>query len=369
MLTQIAEKKKTSRDTKKLLFFPWRFSQKTVFLINKYLKNRDLSTTLYLTSQTSKLTDFQETFYRNLKINFPPDNYTLRTLAKRLLEENSPCRIISDVEKYVRLARLLRRNRAFWPGCSLPGMAVALSNFIREIKVHTSQNFDQLRHCGESYPWKYEENRRILSTALKVMEEYQNELAKERLLDEEDIYRQACFYVEQLPYRFFIVEGFYELPAYQRDFLLKILSYLPQGVFAFRQKEGMPVDVQNLILLPTLKEVKLADNWEEINLSDEGPGAVPHCWQYPTQEEEVKGIISLIHEALTDHPEWRPEDCLVVFPEMPKYRSMVKRIFNRYHLPYEMTPGFLLKEEASVSCLLELIRLAESFSWERLMAI
>ena len=359
-----------NRDDYHLVLFPFSFYGKTRYLIETYLKGKNLQSLVYLTAHTGKIVDFKTELFLTLKAPVPPDTFTLRSLAKKLVEEHSSKRLISSVEKYIRLVRLVSRCSPDIPGFSLLGMVTAISQFIREIKVHSSvSQLDWIFSRVASYPWKYEESKKKAMVAVKIFSAYQNELEKENLLDQEDIYRQATSYVKHLPYSHFLVEGVYEIPAYQQEFLAALFTHIPSGVFAFVDGTSAPIDVRTLILSQTLKTLQQFRTWQEKSFSSPPSNENIICWQFPSVEEEVKGIITMIKQFLEEHPESRLEDCLVAFPEMLAYRALVKRLFARYQIPCEIVPGVALTEEPAINSLLDVFHFLETWSWEALMSI
>ncbi|HOL67468.1 MAG TPA: PD-(D/E)XK nuclease family protein, partial [bacterium] len=355
---------------RRLLLFPLSFPRKTEFVLKHYLAGQDWPSLLYLTTHVSKIVDFKTTLLKVLRVNLPPDCFTLQSLAKKLVEENSPRRLISRLEKYTRVAKLVRRHRLASGRHSFSGLSLSVSNFIQEIKVHTRNlHLEEIRQTVSHYSWKYEESRQQALAALEIMEAYENDLEKEQLMDPEDIYRQAIPFVKFLPYSSFLVEAVYEVPAYQQDFLLSLLRQIPSGILSFTDGAGVPVDVAAYMLSDTMRTLHEGLSWKQEHLSLNSAEKLPICFQFASMEEEVKGIISLIGDYLRQHNDGCPEDCLVVFPEMLKYRPLVKRLFGRYQVPCEIIPGLALDQEPSVSILLELFRLVDTFSWERLMAI
>ncbi len=347
-----------------LLLFPFNHPGKTDLLIEEFLQNPQK--TLYITSHISKIDDFQLRFYRIKKSSILPQIFTLKNFAQKLIYENSPKRIISEVEKFIKIVELVKKNRV---ETNIPGIAQAICNFIKDIKISFENEVDIsfVEEKVKTYPWKYPENAEQIMMAVKILKEYQQYLEENNLIDSEDIYRESSKFVKGNIEENVIFEGIYEIPYYQRNFVKEIIQNSQRTIFSILYDKKASVDVREKIIEKTVSFLEEVTRWEKREFLSSEKNENVECYHFPSVEEEVKGMVKLILEYLKSGISY--EEIMLVFPNMPQYRPTIKRIFSRYSLPVEMIPGYILREEPSVNSLLEIFNFVESFSWENLMSI
>ncbi|MCX8083143.1 MAG: PD-(D/E)XK nuclease family protein [bacterium] len=357
---------------KKLLLFPFNRKDKTDILIQQFIK--EPLETLYITPHVSKINDFKIRYYRNRQKNpLLPSTHTIKTLALNILNSESEKRVISDVEKYIVILEMLKDHKIeerfrYTP----PGMALAIANFIKDVKISTediSLSFKTIKEKINSFDWKFGYNCSIVLFAFDIMERYTEYMKKNNLLDMEDIYKEAVDYVRYLKFKELVFEGFCEIPYYQRRFVSNLIDNIPSVVFSFPYDENVSIDVKELILNNTYSWLKKLTQWKEDIYQKENRQPEVECYNFSTQAEEVEGIVSIIGKELEKHPDWTLNDIMTVFPSMPSYRPIVQRVFKRYNLPSEILPGYSLNQDTSISTLLEFFVFKETYDWGTLMNI
>lgn len=375
-------------EMKKLLVFPFSYRNKTETLLAESVKGFPPGI-LYVAPHMSKVRDFKMRYHA-----FFPDNsllpvaQTIKTLALSLLDRHSEKRIISEVEKYVIILQILKKEKAVNHNPSqdtlrvkekktggrfrhtLPGIALAISHFIKDVKISTAGrvSFEAIRKNVREYEWKFDYNLSLLLFAVEVMEDYGKLLEKEKLMDMEDIYDAAAGYAGELKFNGMIFEGFSEMPPYQQRFISELNEKMPDVCFSFCYDEGVSADARELILDKSFSRLRDICRWEEKKFkTGEKSRKKIECYNFSSQPEEVKGIAEIIHRHIAANPGITLNDVMTVFPSMPSYRPVVQRIFRRYGIPCEILPGYSLSRNSSVSTLMELFAFRDSYDWEVLM--
>ncbi|MCM8762515.1 MAG: PD-(D/E)XK nuclease family protein, partial [Candidatus Omnitrophica bacterium] len=296
----------------------------------------------------------------------------LKTFALEILNRTSEKRVISDVEKFIIILDILKNIKSDEQfRYTLSGMALAISHFIKDIKISTEDliSFEEIRKELNSFEWRFNYNRSIVLFAVDVMEEYIDYMERHKLIDMEDIYKEVLGYVGDLKFDKVIFEGFCEIPRYQRRFIRALINNTPSVVVSFSYDKDVSIDVKELILDDTYLFLKSICNWKEQQFEKEFREPVVECYNFSTQVEEVKGIVCLISEKLRKHKGWTLNDIMTVFPSMLSYRNVVQRIFERYNIPCEILPGYSLIYETSISTFLEFFAFKNSYDWGTLMNI
>ncbi len=355
---------------RKLLVFPFSYRNKTETLLAGFQK-RLTAETLYVAAHMSKVRDFKMRYHRV----FPdsallPTSHTIKTLALMLLDRYSGKRIISEVEKYVKILQILKekKNKERFKH-TLPGIALALSHFIKDVKISTEKavSFEDIKNSVKAYKWKFNHNLSLLLFAVEIMEDYEKLLEKEKLIDMDDIYNEASKYVDNLTYHSMIFEGFSEIPAYQKKFVGSLIQNGPEVFFSFCYDDGVSLDARELILDKTFAYLNQISHWREERFSVDRKSKKIECYNFASQPEEVKGIARIICGYIAENPDSTLNDVMTVFPSMPSYRPVVQRIFSRYKIPCEILPGYSLSRNSSIATLLELFAFHQSYDWEILM--
>ena len=353
---------------KKILLFPLNFKNKTEFLLEEIKRLNILDNFVYITSNFCKVQDFKLKFYNKFSRYILPQTFTLKSLVIKIINENSPKKIVSEIEKYLIILELLKnkRNRDLY--YTDEGFARVISNFIKEIKI-SGIKISEIEKAIENFIWKYENNKENVKFALKIFEEYVNYLERKSLIDNEDIYDEAVKYIGGYNFKNIVFENILEFPNHQRNFVSEIIKKSDNTLISFFKIDEFSPDAKELIVGETLKFLNSVENFEEEKVNGKNYHPQIECYNFPTKEEEIKGLIYLINKEITDDRKLNLDDFIITCSDMLNYRDYIKRIFLRFNLPVEVIPGYSFIFEPSISPIFELFTLSETYDWNVLMNI
>ncbi|MCK9265640.1 PD-(D/E)XK nuclease family protein [bacterium] len=356
---------------KTLITFPFNFKDKTEFLLNRL--NGDPLETLYLAPHISKLEDFKLKYhYSNPNQSLLPSTHTLKTLGIKLINEYSDFRIISEIEKYIIILTILQEKReTILSELNLTGLSLSILQFIKDIKISGESGIDtkKIKDGIEKYNWKFEDNLKIILEAINVMEKYEDYLEKNKLIDSEDIYLKASGFINNISSKKLLVEGFYEIPPYQKVFMKLLLQKVDEVDFSFCYDKDSSPDVKDLILDKTFFFLEDVCNWKRETPTGKERENNIKCYNFSSQPEEIKGIIKIISENFVTKKITNLNDVMLVFPSMLAYRSVVQRVFGRYNLPCKIVPGYSLSQDSAINTLLSIFSFGDTYNWEALMGL
>ncbi|HOK57193.1 MAG TPA: PD-(D/E)XK nuclease family protein [bacterium] len=356
---------------KKIFLLPLNLKNKTKFLLSQIDKLNLANNFIYITSNFCKVQDFKLNFYNYFKNSALPFSFTLKSFASKIISEKSSKKIISDVERFLIIIDIIKKEKKekFY-GYTDEGFAKIVLNFIKELKISSIQKvkLSEVKNIISGFPFKFENHKKNIELALNLFEEYENYLYKRNLIDIEDIYDEATNHLTE-NYESIIFENIVEIPNYQRNFIAKLVKSTESVIFSYYQPDCFSIDTQKLIINDTFNFLKKIINWEIEKIDGEKYEPEIECFNYPTKEEEIKGIINLIEREFKNNKEIGLDDFLITCPDMLNYRNYIKRIFSRFNLPVELIPGYSFIIEPSISPLLEFFTLAETYEWNTLMNI
>lgn len=353
---------------KKIFLLPLNLKNKTIFLLEK-LKNENFPFDfIYITSNYCKIKDFKFKFYKYFQSFFGPQAFTLKNLAIKIIEEKSPKRIISEIEKYLLILQFIKKNKISY---NEEGKAQIISNFIKELKK-SSISIDEIPNIErkiENYPWKYDKIKENIKFALLIFKEYENYLSNNNLIDQEDIYKEASSFIEKGEFKNLVFENILEIPKYQRKFISKLITFCENVFFFYFDPSFFSIDTQELIIKDTFNFLSEIEDWEKVQVKGEVLEPVIECYNFATKEEEVNGILELIYEEKNKKNSLTLDDFIITCPDILSYRNQIKRTFSRFNIPVEIIPGYSLIKNPSISSLFEFLIFSETYSWENLMNI
>ena len=351
---------------KKLIIFPFSFHGKTEFVLKNYL---DVDT-LFVYPNFSKIKEVKKLYSKIVKNCLLPEIKTVKSLALQIIEENSEKKIVNELQRYLIILKLIKESGRY-EGVSIIGIGEGINNLIKDIKTSFEEeaDYEKLKDYVEKYPWKFEKNKEDLLFAIEIIKKYQDYLEEENLLDIDDIYREAEKYTGEIKGKRLIIENFYEILPSQRNFFASLIKHFPDVIFTFSYDKNISPDVKEMILDKTLNFIKSVEKWELVEVKCEKRNLDIECYNFPSQDEEVKGIVKLIGKFLKENPSLKLDDFSVICPDMPAYRETISRIFKRYEIPSELIPGFALNNEPGIISLLEILTFVQSYDWKTLMSI
>ena len=351
---------------KKLIIFPFSFHGKTEFVLKNYL---DVDT-LFVYPNFSKIKEVKKLYSKIVKNCLLPEIKTVKSLALQIIEENSEKKIVNELQRYLIILKLIKESGRY-EGISIIGIGEGINNLIKDIKTSFEEeaDYEKLKDYVEKYPWKFEKNKEDLLFAIEIIKKYQDYLEEENLLDIDDIYREAEKYTMKIERKRLIIENFYEILPSQRNFFASLIKHFPDVIFTFSYDKNISPDVKEMILDKTLNFIKNVERWELVEVKCEKRNLDIECYNFPSQDEEVKGIVKLIGKFLKENPSLKLDDFSIICPDMPAYRETISRIFKRYEIPSELIPGFALNNEPGIISLLEILTFVQSYDWKTLMSI
>jgi len=351
---------------KKLIIFPFSFHGKTEFILKNYL---DVDT-LLIYPNFSKIKEVKKLYSKIIKNCWLPEIKTVKSLARQIVEENSEKSIVNELQRYLIILKLIKESGKY-EGISIIGIGEGINNLIKDIKTSFEKepDYGEIRNCIENYPWKFERNKEELLFAVDIIKKYQDYLKGKNLLDIDDIYKEAEKYIEQIDRKKLIIENFYEILPSQRKFFSSLIRHFSDVIFTFSYDENISPDVKEMILDKTLNFIKSIEKWEVVEAKNEKEKLNIECYNFPSQDEEVKGIAKLIEIYLKENPSLKLDDFSIICPDMPGYRETISRVFKRYKIPCELIPGYTLNNEPAIISLLEILAFIQSYDWKTLMSI
>ncbi|MCM8818357.1 MAG: PD-(D/E)XK nuclease family protein [Candidatus Omnitrophica bacterium] len=355
---------------KKFFLLPLNLKNKTEFLIEKTKEVSSQNNFIYITSNFCKVQDFKLKFYKFFKNFSLPLTFTLKSLAIKIIDEKSNKRIISDIEKYLILLEIMKKEKDqfFYPE---EWFAKIISNFIKELKISLGNNFEisEIGKIVTNYPWKFERSKINIEKSLYIFEIYQEHLNKNNLIDMEDIYSESSKLLKKNEYNNIIFENILEIPVYQRSFVSSLIKNSENTFIFYLNPNFFSPDTQELIIKDTLNFLNTIENWEKEEVSGNTYNTELKCFNFPTAEEEIKGIKNLIEEELKKNENITFNDFIITCPDILRYRNHIKRIFSRFDIPVEIIPGYSLIKEPSIVSLFEFLKFEETYDWTSLMNI
>ncbi|MCS7181050.1 MAG: hypothetical protein NZ891_06850, partial [bacterium] len=210
---------------KKLFLYPLNFKDKTSFLLSQIEKLNFTPNFVYFTSNFCKIQDFKYHYYEQFKNTILPSTYTLKSFALNILEENSPKKIISDIEKYLLILEIVKKKKKKITYTD-EGISKVIHNFFKELKISSlkGEKISIVKKAISDFPWKYEENRKNIEFAVEVFEEYENLLLRKNMIDLEDIYEEGVEYLLNKNLENIIIENIIEIPPYQKEFIKTLIN-------------------------------------------------------------------------------------------------------------------------------------------------
>lgn len=355
---------------RKILLFPLNLKGKTSSLIEKIREENLIDDFTYITSNFCKVKDFKINYFNKFKNSSLPPSFTLKSLAKKIIEERSNKKIITGIEKYLILLQIIKegKNEIAYTD---EGFARIVSNFIKELKISLGSELEiqELKKEILNYDFKFDNCKKNIEIALDVFSKYQNYLEEKNLIDEEDIYFFASKILEKGDFKNVIFENILEIPKYQREFLSGIIDLSENVIFSYFKISDFSPDTQEFILKDTLNFLNEIGKWENEEMEGERYNPEIVCFNFSNMEEEVKGIVELIYEESKKNKGITLNDFIITCPDILSYREHIKRIFSRFNIPVEIIPGYTLIKEVSISSIFEFLTFSETYDWTSLMNI
>jgi RecB family exonuclease len=154
------------------------------------------------------------------------------------------------------------------------------------------------------------------------------------LVDGEDVMHACQGRLSLLKHRVLVIDGFYDPDVIERDILRGLIHAAAFTLIA------VPYDPQFRGLLEpfiTFLKQEFPVEEKEISVRRDEEGSKPlHYCSYPDPEGEVEGIARNIKSRYLSGQFRKLEEIVVAFPSAEKYAPMVKRVFRRYGIPFDL---------------------------------
>ena len=353
---------------KKLIIFPFSYRGKLEYILKNFIKEEEKTILIY--SNFSKIKEVKKLYSNFLQKNLLPEILTIKTLACQLVEENSEKDIVDELERFTIILKIINKAGKL-QDISIAGMGEGINNLIKDLKTsfEITPDYEIILKEINNYPWRFEKNKNDLLFAFNVIRTYENYLKEKNLIDIDDLYKEGEKYISQIKKERLIIENFYEILPSQKNFFSSLINYFPDVIFSFSYDENVSPDVKELILDKTLSFIKNITDWEIIKMETEENKSEVECYNFPSQDEEIKGIVKLISENFKKNKSLTIDDFSITCPDMLGYRDTIERIFNRYGIPSEMVPGYTLNNEPSIISLLDILIFIQTYDWKTLMGV
>ncbi|HOJ31126.1 MAG TPA: PD-(D/E)XK nuclease family protein [bacterium] len=365
------QQKSPMTDTKKyLIVFPFSCKERTGYIIEKFFSDTtDFSHITHLASRWTGIEDFRiKLIMHRRKPVILPSSYSLKSFAAKIVQDHTEYRLISLIEQFLMLLELCG-DMAGKTGINVVSLATRIKSFIKDFKVsHERFDFNDWFSEIQKYPWRYQENKYVVEQAFNVMQKYQNNLENNHLVDEDDLYKIAAEKIKDMNFDTVLLDGMLEFIPSQRLLIKRIAENSNLFISTYQYDESAPYDAKTFVLEPNLNFLKgIADT--VINVESKNNDIDAIVYNFPSPDEEVKGIAELILKEMAECGSMNWEDVLVVFPDMLGYRELVQRIFHRMAIPFCMTPGHVLSQDPSIVAIISFLGWLDSLSWEHLMSL
>ncbi|MGC8804720.1 MAG: PD-(D/E)XK nuclease family protein, partial [Candidatus Ratteibacteria bacterium] len=357
--------------TKKyLIIFPFSYKERTEYIVEKFFGDTiDFSRVTHLTSRWTRIEDFRiKLAMCKKKPSILPASYSLKAFAAKIVQDYTEHRLISQIEQLLLIMELCGQM-VVKTGINAVSLATRIKSFIKDFKLsHEKLDFDGWFSEIQKYPWRYQENKNVVEQAFNVMKQYQNKLENNRLVDEDDLYRIAAEKVQDMNFDTVLLDGMLEFIPSQRLLIERIAENSKLFISTYQYDEGTPYDARTFVLEPNVNFLKSITS-SVINVESNSNGVDAIVYNFPSIDEEVKGIAELILKEMSECESANWEDMLVVFPDMLGYREIVQRIFRRMKIPFCMTPGHVLNQDPSIVAIISFLGWLDSPSWENCMSL
>ncbi|GEM_PF-3253535 len=274
----------------------------------------------------------------------PPKANTLKIFARNLLKEHSFKGVVNQEDRrYILLNLIHHRKTSLFKEEHL-GL---LSRLYSDLKRHYPSNWNSIPSMAQELVFDPDIINR-LKDALFILEKYELYLKEENLVDDESILEAASEYLDKLPYKLLIIEGYFEPWTAERKMFSKLLNSIPNAV----------VIIPNHPLSSSSEAFFTKHNLEQKLFTAQE--AAQSTWRkYPSREDEVINIAREICRMQSCGEIKYPGEVMLVFPELALYRPIVERVFKRYGLKADFTENLKLSKHPGVQIVIDLLRVVE----------
>ncbi|MDI6744336.1 MAG: PD-(D/E)XK nuclease family protein [Thermodesulfovibrionales bacterium] len=296
------------------------------------IKGSDYSKILYLSPTAGKTRESQRIFHKLTKNTYiPPEMTTIKHLSKKLYSLHGSKTPVSRTIIPIIISRLSGKGIGF---------SSIITSFIDELKqyfplkdIETIRK--ELKNAFEELNVPEEGSKRALD-AIEIFRRYQEILAAQNLIDENDLMAECPAIVKEHNYShdILILDGFYEVTPSEELILKSLIEQAETTFISILYDEnftGITNSFDDFIKNNFSIEAGSFDADSAIPLSSSEKGL--SYVSYPGIDEEVEGIARHIKNLFISGRCRSLDRIIVAFPKLHTYHNIVQRVFKRYGIP------------------------------------
>ncbi len=317
-----------------IIYTPFGSTATTEKLLREALggcRHPDYSVMLYVAPTLLKVRDAQQVFHslQPGPCYLPPQTVTLGQYCKQLYSFYGDKRVVAHSLIPLILSRLSPRGLGF---CAL------VDDLIRQLKrFHPHATIDSLRSKFMEAFREMNAPEPVVTIAedcLALFDEYQSFLHDNGLVDESDVLNRSPLLIPAAPApQMTIVEGFYDPMPAERNVIRALIEHSENALIAIPWDDRFGHLIKDYVSF-----LKGAFDVRERKIQEGLLPVLDYC-AYPGKEEEVEGIARNIKSLYVASKFKELDKILVIFPGLDGYAAMIRRVFKRYGIPYEMSSG------------------------------
>jgi len=295
-------------------------------------KGNDYSKILCLSPTPRKIRESQGIFHKLTKNTYiPPEMMTIKQLSKKLYSLHGNKTPISGSIIPIVISRLSGKGIGF---------SSIISSFIDEIKQYSPCKdieviSKELKSVFEELNVPEEGSKRAMD-AIEIFRKYQEVLAVQNLIDENDVMAECPAIISGHNYSpaILILDGFYEVTPSEERILKSLIEQAETTLIS------IPYD-NNFISITNSFDDFIKNNFSIETGSVDPEAALPlpssekglSYVSYPGIDEEVEGIARHIKNLFISGRCRSLDKIMVAFPKLHAYHDIVQRVFKRYGIP------------------------------------
>ncbi len=304
----------------------------------------DFSSVCYLAPNSYILSDTKTRFFsyvkkaRDISSYIPFQPLTIKQLASDLHEMYGEKSAISDHIRTLILCEILNEKNM--------GYARLLADLLKKIRHHLPGK-DLSRIKEETGRLIFEEKAADRAArALDVLRAYEETLKEKKIADPEDLLINSVSLIkESVMPGLLVIDGFFDPTPVELEIIEALMDKAERVILFAEENTGI------------LKYFNTSGKWEEMRKLNSGicrKNTAYYAW--PSMEDEVEGIAGAVKKVIIEGV--RPQEVSVCFPLLSKYLPMVRRVFQRYGIPMNIS-SYSLSSAQPVVILEEMINCIE----------
>jgi len=308
------------------------------------IRHPDYSRIIYITPSTLRAIRAQKIFHNILTHQdphllsstptcyIPPDITTIDELSKRLHSLYGAETILPRKMIPVVISSLSKKGI---------GISVLISHLIRDFKsFHPSMDIEDIhelisRTTDElNLPHKLKAS---IDEAIEAFRVYQEYLRSHDLVDEQDLLNLCPQYIvkQRDAFKIAVIDGFYSPTMSEKLIIKEILNRAEMGLVSIPYIDGFDEIVDDYISF--IKSEVSQGVYIERPDAYKGQDRTFSYHPYDDMESEVEGIARHIKALYRSGRISDLDNVIVAFPRLERYEPLIKRVFQRYGIPFIIT--------------------------------